>query len=268
MKNLYTIALSLFAAIAFGQDSLQKIISLPPTDVFPHKGFWFAASYGYNTRSFIADYVMYGETPGINKPRAYLAGNMPAVEVGYSFDRRIGLYASFSKPFTTTHTVKYPAEEWSNGGSGWFGSLGAECSFKLNKPEYAMEPQKQIMFFLRFAINAGTFKVQRFFFNGISTTNDSIYGGYGLGITGAMGMKFELVRNLFATCEADFTGITYKPNYINRFQNGTAEYVTDLQSAYDPNWGTLTSPYKIKQEYFHMNFISFRVGLRYNLFGN
>ncbi len=252
MKDLYAIALCLFATLAFGQDTTKTGVK--------KQGFWVAASYGYNTRSFIPDFYQNksGGIPGEYTPKAYLAGHMPTVEVGYNFNRRTGLFAAFSMLLANKHNYDGYFSGYDKA-SGWYASLGGQLSI-FNSAK--------ICPYAKASINTGVSNIRHLYIVNVTqpsqSANYEYRGGYTMGGTVALGTDFKISKRIFVLAEVNFTAMVYKPK--ERKEVGTdlvKEYNDDLSGGYYPNPGTNY----LMQEYFRQNFISFRVGLRYNLFG-
>lgn len=252
MKNLYTIALCLFATLTFGQDTTK-------TSVKKH-GFWVAASYGYNFRGPMADFHQYKAYPATYAPKAYFAGHMPTIEVGCLFANRLGLYLGFSIPFAIKHEYHVSHEyqtftiEGHDNAKGWYGSLGAQF--------YVLNKAINIKPYIKAAFNVGSAQID-YFYSSNSSVNYKYRGGYILGGTIALGAEYKTCKRLYLFTEAAFTNMVYKPK-----ERTGKEYNTDLSDLYTPGFPWMGNSQYLLQEYFRMNFISARVGLKYNLFGN
>lgn len=248
MKNLYTIAFCLFATLAFGQDTTKTI---------KNHGFWVAASYGYNTRSFMPDfYQPINDPAGTFSPKAYLAGHMPQLEVGYSFNGRLGLYAAFTLPLALKHEYDNGLHSGYDQAKGWYASLGGQFHV-LNK-------FTKIRPYIKASFNGGMVSIHHKYGN----TNYEYRGGYMLGGSIVLGTDIKLCKRFYALAEVNFTQMVYQPKELYNVNTGQAKpYSTDLSDGFDPNYGWVYTSSNSLPEHFNMNFISFRAGLRYNLFG-
>lgn len=263
MKILYTFLFCVVASYLFAQDSTKAAVFTSTSSKLKttkENGFWVAASYGYNTRSLMPDLYQLKSYPGKYAPKAYFAGSMPSIEAGYLFASRLGLYLGFSIPFPIRHEYYVTQEYMSfaiqghDFAKGWHGSFGAQY--------YALKRATGIKPYIKAAFNMGSAQINHLY---ISTggVNYKYRGGYTLGGTIALGAEYKIYKRLYLSAEAAFTNMVYKPAKMNGLQ-----YNYDLSEGYTPNFPWQGNSQYLLQEYFRMNFISFRVGLRYNFFGN
>jgi hypothetical protein len=208
----------------------------------------------------MADFVMLSGTPGIYEPRTYLAGNMPAVEVGYSFNSRVGAHASFTQPFAKKHTYSDVFYHGYTQVKGWHASMGVDVF-----PFY----KRIINPYLTADFNAGSFSIEEnnTSANGLSNVTRITRGGYALGGSVAIGAQTQVFKNAVVSLEVNFTNMVYKPKEIFNPETGTSvEYSNDQTDTMHPLYGYIYVPTHPVQDYINMNFISFRAGFRYYLF--
>lgn len=251
MKKLHTLLFCFVTIFAFSQEPVEMIKFTEPE--MPPQGFYIEAAYSYNFRGVMADFLEEGDSSGTFKPTAYLSGHMPSVSVGYKFKNRVGVYASFSMPFTQSHWIS------SNNikkATGWYNSLGGQFYFSHGG--------RRIQLYAKAAINGGVFKIHT---TGIAKDEES-RGGYALGGTLAIGADVRLCNRFYLFTEVSLTHITYKPKeWHDNVSGETKQYSNDVSDGYHPVYGWIyTSQYEL-QEYFRMNFISASIGFRYNFFG-
>ncbi len=257
MKTIYTFLLCVVASSLFAQDTNSAPIINKPFDV-KTKGFWVAASYGYNTRSFIPDFYQPSETNyGHYEPKAYLAGHMPMLEAGYNFSPRIGLFAGFALPFGTKRSYDYVSGKGNVNTNAWYTTLGGQF--------YVLNKVSKIRPYVKTSFNMGLAKITK------ESTNNKYEqrGGYMLGGSIVFGTDIKVYQRLLVLVEASFTYMNYRPKELYYNKTGVVTpYSTDISDGFQYPYGYVYISQNLLPEHIPMNFISFRVGLRYNFFGN
>lgn len=250
----------------------KKSVSKIATSMYlpPPKYLSIAISYGYNSRSFTPDFYYGGLEDGILNKASHLVGHMPKIEIGYDinvlFKYRMGGFLSFGLPFTntyssanTTTTQRYNTRAWLVGAGLQAYLLSSLASNNAFAP------------YLKAAFNMGKAEVERRSTNNISNnTSGFLYsGGNVIGTTLTLGADVYLGKNFYLTPEIDFAYLNYNPTKRFNYSSGDTQNIsTDLSDALDPNFGFIYTSQNAPPEVFRMNFISYRIGIRYKLFKN
>lgn len=269
MKTIYTFLLCVVASSLFAQDTNSAPIINEPFDV-KNKGFYLEIGYGYNTRSFLANVSLPSSTLGIYRPASYLAGSMVNAKFGYMFNKRIGVYGWFSACFPVKHNYEnvfssqFGSTKYSGFTQGWanYGAVGAEF--------FPFEKLDKTQPYIAADFICGAFHItQNVQTNTNPESRNIIRGGYGMGGALHVGVKQRLSKRLSGIAEINFTAITYKPKELYNPKTGeSTPYTYDMTDMIDPNYGFIYASNYYLTDFIPMNFISFRVGLRYNFFGN